>query len=139
MEDLRNYRNLLAGRDNLRDRIDALSESMYAARTSGMSDVPTHDGGNHYEDKLIDDIVTKKRLKVNDSINAAMITMIERGLSVLCREERIVLERWYILPKNGSFMEDLKKELFCEKSKLYDIRDAALRNFTIAMYGITEL
>lgn len=59
------------------------------------------------------------------------------GLAVLDGEERLVLERFYIHRAKGN-VERLCDELHLEKSRVYELKDKALRHFTIALYGLTE-
>lgn len=49
-----------------------------------------------------------------------------------------MLQRFYITPCIGG-VERLCRELAIEKTTAYRWKDSALRNFTITMYGLTEM
>ena len=64
----------------------------------------------------------------------AWVQIVDRGLSILAKEERQILRRLYIYPeKNG--LQRLCDELGMEHSSIYRRRDKALQTFTLALYG----
>ena len=65
------------------------------------------------------------------------MAQVDKALSVLDDEERLVLDRFYIHRTKDSVGE-LCDRLNLEKTAVYDRREKALRHFTIALYGITE-
>lgn len=66
------------------------------------------------------------------------IALVDLGLSGLDSTELLVLDRFYINPiKKGA--EKLMEELGYEKSKVYELRNQALYNYTIAQFGSIEL
>ena len=65
------------------------------------------------------------------------IDLVDAGLEILSEEERLVLDRFYVHPARGN-VDRLCGELCIEKSQAYSKKDAALRHFTISLYGGTE-
>ena len=65
------------------------------------------------------------------------VKTVDRALATLSEEERLVLRRLYICQEKGN-VDRLCEELHLEKASVYRRRDAALRQFTIALYGGLE-
>jgi len=59
-------------------------------------------------------------------------------MGVLTPEEKQILHRLLIYPEKRA-LERLSLELGIEQSSIYRKRDDALRHFTLAYYGVTEL
>lgn len=135
--DLKKYRAMSESLTNIPERIRAL-ESRFKSIKSGSSDsTPVQGGGNKAEGAIIDNIVERERLKWLYYADRRLVRLIERGLSALSQEERLVIDLFYIdRPKN--YMEELMAQLGYEKTQIYRIKDAALYKFTVTMYGITE-
>lgn len=69
----------------------------------------------------------------------AWVEIVDAGLAVLDEGERLVLERFYIYRTRGS-IDRLCEELgILNPAGVYKRKDKALRHFTIALYGITEI
>ena len=63
---------------------------------------------------------------------------IERGLAVLDKDERKILERMYIFPEAGAVQRIMDDYNLAETSSAYKRVNKALLRFTVAMYGATE-
>ena len=72
------------------------------------------------------------------SVESAQIyvNIVDRGLSVLDPDDRIILERFYIAGQRGSD-KALAAEFSTDVHTIQQQKDAALRRFTIALYGCT--
>lgn len=138
MEDLKLHGKRIISVQNLRDEIEALECEKISAK--GISDSTPVMGGdiNKQDSKLVDIISLQKRLGMQLAAVERHVNRVERALGALTRDERKVIERFYLDPQNYS-MKRLQEELMYEKSKIYEIKDDALYNFTIALYGITDL
>ncbi len=136
-EDLRNYNCHKTGMINIPEKLIALNHQMTAVKGSSFSSVPTRGGGTQMEDRLLDVIVEKSRLESTYQAKKRLVSMIEKGLSVLTGQERMVLDWMYITPRNNR-VEGLMSELGYEKSQVYRLKDAALYKFTTAMYGLID-
>lgn len=58
-------------------------------------------------------------------------------LAVLEKEELDILHRFYITPERG-IAEKIAAERNVDVKTVYRRKDAALRRFTLALYGMTE-
>ena len=94
-------------------------------------------GGNRQEEQLLDNMMNRQELTWQLRQTESWLDTMERALMSLPREERLVLERFYIRQEKGS-VERLCTELGAETSTVYRKRDKALRKFTIALYGCEE-
>ena len=79
-----------------------------------------------------------KKLKTSLVYATDWVSKVERGLSALSDEDRLILDRFYINPAKGN-VDRLCGELHLEKSTVYDRKDKALRRYTLARYGCVEI
>ena len=94
--------------------------------------------GNTYDDKILTCIARKEELcRVLDRARLA-VQEVNGALQILTPEEQKVLEIIYMSSERGGQMERLCEEFNINKTSAYNRRDAALRKFTIAMYGCIE-
>ena len=89
------------------------------------------------EDALLDNMVKRQQLQWSLEQTRSWTQTVNRALSGLEPEERLILQQLYILPQSGS-MEELTGKLGVEKSSIYRRRDRALRKFTLSLYGREE-
>ena len=132
--DIKDYRYQKSSIASLEKKIKDLNESMTALKGSATDKTHVSGGGSKYEDNLINCIVIKERLKFNLQVVTKSVAMIERGLESIPKAKRQVLEHFYV----GGYKK-IMSEYNVEKSEAYRMRNDALREFCIAMYGITEL
>ncbi|MPN06764.1 hypothetical protein SDC9_154021 [bioreactor metagenome] len=135
IHDLKSYNSYIRSLDNLKERLIMLEKRFESARTASISSAPMHGGGNRYEDAMIDIIVEKENLKLSIDIENRKVKLIERGLSALTEEGKYILSTFYISrPKNH--IDVICEKLNMEKTTVYRVKDAALRQFTLEEYGI---
>lgn len=137
-EELRSYAKLRNAQRNLRDRIEMLEARKLAARTSSVSAVPLHGGGNRYEDKLLDTIVQLDGLRAELAATDAMLALIERGLDALTCDERLVLDKFY-MNRTARYIDELCDTLAVEQASIYRMVKRALYNYTVAAYGVGNM
>ena len=65
-----------------------------------------------------------------------LANIVDRALSALDPDDRIILERFYIAGQRGSD-KALAAEFSTDVHTIQQQKDAALRRFTIALYGCT--
>ena len=99
---------------------------------------PVKGGGSPWEDRQINMIVRIEKLKTSLGYARDWVARVERGLSVLSDEERLILDRFYINPSKGN-VDRLCEDLHLEKTAVYCRKDAALRHYTLARYGCVEI
>ena len=111
-----------------------MEAAAYTVRSVQLDKLPVHGGSSRRESDLIDNIDRRGRLQANLELARQKARRIERGLSVLTPQERLVLERFFIR-RTRDYMDRLCEELSCETAQIYRIKDSGLRKFTLAMYG----
>lgn len=138
IDDLREYGALKESLGTLPEEIRALEEDMQLVKGTRYDKTPVEGGASGYEERLINYIDRKGRLEQNLGLAQARVERIERGLSVLTDNERLVLTRFYI-HREPRYLDRLCGELGYEMRNIYKIKDAALRKFTLAMYGVRDI
>ena len=135
--DLRTYPERKAAIENIRERIEILEEQFTSLK--GIStDTPVMGGMSRQEEKMLDNISEREKLSSSLKIAENLVKLTEKGLDVLEKRERQVLEGFYF-ERSENNVERLCRELNVEKSTLYRIKDSALVKFTRASYGVVEL
>ena len=86
---------------------------------------------------MLSNIVHREELERALEQAKLWVDIVDGGLGVLDDEERLVLDRFYIHRGKGN-VSRLCEELAVEQSSIYRRRDAALRKFTVALYGCAE-
>lgn len=119
------------------EEIRMYEEAFNGIRSASADSTPVAGGGSTREDMLLSNIVKREELGAALKQARRAVAIVDRGLEVLTEEERLILDRFYINPAKGN-VERLCGELGIEQSSAYRRRDAALKHFTIALYGITE-
>lgn len=136
-KELRTYTALKESIRNVQDRIDWIESQKTSIRSASCGTAPVQGGGNKYEDRLLDMIVTQERLRLTLEADRVRLGLIERGLAVMSEQERKVLLT-FAAHRSGEAVEILTGEIFVERAQIYRLWDQALYRFTIAEYGITE-
>lgn len=136
---LKDYNSRLNAFDSLKEQISALEDSFKAVRSAQTDKLPIQGGNlNNREEMLIENIAKREELNINLELVNREIEITEKGLSVLSDTERKILNLFYMERPKG-YIDRLCDELFISKTELYRQKDAALKKFTIACYGIVEL
>ena len=138
IEDLREYGALKESLGTLPEEIRALEEDMQLVKGTRYDKTPVEGGASGYEERLINYIDRKGRLEQNLDLAQAKVERIERGLSVLTENERLVLTRFYI-HREPRYLDRLCGELGYEKTAVYGLKNRALKRFTLAMYGVVDI
>ena len=120
------------------EQLKALEMSFSSVRAARTDGTPVKEGGNKREDALINNIVMRQELERNLEIVEAEMKITEKGLSVLNEEEKTVLYKFFI-NRPRRHVEELCESLNYEKTRVYEIKEIALRKFTLSCYGIVEL
>ena len=136
-EELREYVAKRTALESIPAEIVQLRSEM--SRLGGSSSsVPVKGGGSRWEDRQINLIVKCDKLESSLAYVSAWVEKVERGLSVLSTEERLILDRFYINPAKGN-MDRLCGDLHLEKSAVYERMHAALHRYTLGRYGCIEI
>ena len=139
IERLRAYEARLSSLTLIPEQIKALELGFTSIRSARADATAVRGGeGNKREEALIDNIVMREELANNLKIAEREIEITERGLAELTDEQRTILEMFYIDRPRGH-IEKLCEELYLEKSRVYTLKEDALKKFTIACYGVADI
>lgn len=123
----------------LDEQIENLNMQFAAIRGARTDGEPVKgSNGNRREDMLLSNIVMRDELKANKQIAGREIEITEKGLAALTKEERRILEVFYI-SRSYNHVSRLCQELSVEKSEVYRRKNDALEKFTIACYGVVRI
>lgn len=135
--DLRTYPQRKEAVINTQERIKALEEHFISLK--GIStDTPVMGGMSRQEEKMLDNIAERERLTESLKIAKKLVELTEKGLSVLDERERKIIDGFYF-EKSDNNVERMCEKFHLEKTRLYELREIALKKFTIAMYGTVEI
>ena len=139
IERLNKYQARQTALESLTEQIKTLEQNYTAIRSATTDGTPTHGGHeNKREEMLIGNIATREELQCNYEIAAHEVEITEKALATLTQEQQRILYKFYIM-RNRGHVEDLCQELCVEKSRVYTLKDEALKKFTIACYGVVEI
>lgn len=93
--------------------------------------------GNGREEMLLNCIVQKDELQRALERTRLAVDAVEHVLGKMGGEDGLILERLFLHPERGA-VDRLAGDLALDVKTVYKRRDAALRRFTIAMYGAVE-
>ena len=124
--------------DRAKEELYRLELDMSRIRSATTDGTPVSGSGSSTrEDAMVNNITRREELKRAMKEARAWVEIVEGGLAVLDDEERHILDRFYIHRAKGN-VERLCNELHLEKSRVYELKDNALRHFTLALYGVVE-
>ena len=138
IDKLKQYAARKSAVQSIPEEIRRLEMSISGIRSSTSDGTPVKGGGSGKEDIYLSNIVRRQELERSLENAKSWVAFVQRGLDFLAEDERLILDRFYIYPAKGN-VERLCMELSCEQATVYRRRDAALRKFTICLYGCTEI
>lgn len=121
------------------EQIRALEMNFTSIRAARSDAEPVKDGdGNKRENALINNIMKRQELEKSLEVAKMEIEITERAYETLTNEEKEVLSKFYINRTRG-YLDELCEILNSEKSRIYEIKDTALRKFTLACCGTIDI
>ncbi len=136
-EKLQRYTQMQQAAHNIPQELELLEEAICAIRSARIDGIAVRGGGNNREKMLLDNIVKRQELTQALDRTKRWLATADRALRTLTPEERLVLQRMFILPEKGCIAR-LCQELGVEQSTVYRKRDQALERFTRSLYGAVE-
>ena len=115
-------------------RLESVAQRIRSAQMDGVA-VKRSGGGR--EDMLLNNIIQREELNWSLEQAQQWVGLVDSGLSVLDDEERLILDRFYIRNEKGA-ADRLAGDLAMDVKTVYRRKDAALRRFTIALWGCVE-
>lgn len=137
IEKLKQYEAKKQALTSIPEEIARLESEMRSIRSATADGSPVNGGGSGREDMILSNIVHREELERSLEQAKKWVAMVDGGLEILSAEERLILDRFYIHPATGN-VDRLCGELAVEKPTVYRRKDAALRRFTVCLYGCTE-
>ncbi len=139
VDKLRGYEAHRRALENIPMEIKRLEDAFAGIRSAATDGTPVSGGGSTREDVMLSNIVHRQELIRTLKQARAWVRIVDTGLAALDEEERLVLDRFYIHRTRGS-VDRLCEELgILNPAGVYKRKDKALRHFTIALYGMTEI
>lgn len=137
VEKLKEYNAKKLSLRSIPEEIRRLESEMQSIRSATADGTPVIGGGSGREDRYLSNIVQREELERSLEQAKMWVALVDAGLDTIGHEERMILDRFYINPAKGN-VDRLCGELGVEKPTVYRRKDAALRHFTICLYGCTE-
>ena len=137
VSELRRYRARRQSLDSMAERRAALEDAFRGIRSAAADATPVQGGANRMEDSLINNIVERERLYWTIEATRRLVELTERGLAGLDERQRTVLEKFYI-DRPPDHVDWLSEHLCVEKSQVYRVKDEALYQFTVSMFGLID-
>lgn len=138
VEKLRLYEAKKRSLQNIPEEIKRLESAMKGIRSATADGTPVSGGGSGREDMMLSNIVQREELERSLDQAKKWVALVDAGLEILSEEERLILDRFYINPAKGN-VDRLAGDLGLDVKTVYKRKDAALRRFTISLYGGTEI
>lgn len=134
---LRDYGVREQSLESVTERITQLNLEMSCVRSATTDGTAVHGGGNGRENALINNIAERDELQRAKQLTTEWLEWVNGALTVLSDAERDLLDKFYVNRQKGH-VERLCEEMNLEKAQVYRRKDAALRKFTLLLYGVTE-
>ncbi|MEG2096774.1 MAG: hypothetical protein RRY65_01250 [Pseudoflavonifractor sp.] len=123
--------------DRTAEEIRRLEDDTTRIRSAVTDSTPVSGGTSTREDMLVNNIARREELHLARKDAVRWVKLVDGALGVLDEEEKLLLDRFYIHRAQGN-IDRLCGELCLEKTRVYERKDAALRHFTLALYGVVE-
>lgn len=136
IEKLKDYRAKKESLSQTNAELARLNQEMMGIKSSLGTEVRI-DKSYSFDDRLINIIARKEELKFAQENTIRWLEIIDNALSALNEEERLILHRFYI-DRDKNSIERLCEELYLERSRVYKLKDRAIRHFTLVLYGVLE-
>lgn len=134
---LRDYAAKEQSLESVAERIAQLQAEMTCVRSATTDSTAVHGGGNYREDALLNNISERTELERAKLSTAEWLEWVNGALTALSDTDKNLLDKFYISKRKGH-VERLCEEMHLEKAQVYKRKDAALRKFTMLLYGVTE-
>lgn len=135
---LRNYEVMQISLITLPEELERLDREATALKSSMNGGEPVVGGRGDPDDRIISNMVRREGIKANIELAQIHVRLVDKGLSALDDDERLILDRMFIHRAQGN-VDRLCQELDIENPPgVYKRKDKALRRFTLALYGRTE-
>lgn len=129
------YKSIKCAVNNISIRINELRDMLLALENPVLKERVQ---GGLMEDKTLSILCEIDRLERILDLRKKDIERMDNALAVLSEEQSRILWEFYI-ENNGGHVERLMQELSLERRTVYYRHDAALKAFTLAMFGLCDI
>ena len=137
VNDLSTHNERKIGLENLKKQKQILEDEFISLK--GISNgTPISGGSSKQENAWINNIAKRSKIENSIEITEKLVELVDNALASLSENERYILELFYI-NRTFDYKDRLCEKFNVEEAQVYRMKDAAIRNFTICMYGITEI
>ena len=133
---LKEYNAKRLALENIPLEIRQQSLTLSSIRSATTDSVPVR-GNSSREDAILNNMTYRAELEESLTRTQRQVSAIEKALSTLNPEERMILDRFFIYPEPKA-AERLVSDLAVDVKTVYRRKDEALRTFTLALYGVFE-
>lgn len=137
IDKLKQYMAMKMSLQTIPAEIKRLELDMRRIRSATSDGSPVQGGGSGREDMMISNIVQREEMERSLEQAEIWVSLVEGALSMLTKEEKQIIDRFYIYPERGA-AERLAGDLRMDVKTIYRRKDDALRKFTLSLYGATE-
>ena len=137
VDKLKGYQKRKHSIESITEEIEELELEFGSIRSSTSGSEPVQGSSGRSEDALLNNIAKREELKRTLEINKKSMDIIDGALAMLDDDAITVLDCFYIRPREN--MEEMCEELGVEQATVYRRKNEALRQFTMALYGIPEV
>lgn len=137
MDKLRQYTAKKQSLNSIPEEIRQLESELVSIRSATGDGTPMPGGGSRREDMLLNNIVRREELERTLEQAKLWVALVDAGMEILNDNERLVLDRFFVHPEMGA-ADRLAGDLGLDIKTVYRRRDAALRRFTLSLYGAVE-
>lgn len=135
--DLRCHEKRKAALESLADEIRELRNRTYGSSAPAADAVPVQGGTSTAEGRWIAAIDELERKKEAYRTTKRRVAAVERGLAALDDQQRLLLDVFFVNRIQGG-ADFLAEKLHLERSRIYELREIAIRDFTMARYGTLD-
>ena len=132
----KDYRSKKESLSQTNAELARLNQEMMGIKSSLGSKIEI-DKSYDFDERLINIIARREELKFAQENTIRWLEIIDNALSALNEEERLILHRFYI-DRGKNSIDLLCEELYLERSRVYKLKDRAIRHFTLVLYGVLE-
>lgn len=134
IEELEKYRPRKQAEKNIPEQIRELESEMTSIKSPGTDNTGGRGGGGRYDDRYLNNIVTRELLAENLKEVKRQLKRMDRALSTLTDEEMEIVISFYMdQEKEAAF--NLADRLNIDRKTVYPRRETALKKLSQAMYG----
>lgn len=136
VSDLRLYGQRKRFLENVDSQLIWLENDFAALKGCATDSEAVEGGASKSEDHLLNNIVKRDKLKQSKRLAKEFVEQVEKTLDMLPKQQKDILTEFFVDRSRGH-IERLMDKMHIEKSRVYELKDEALHNFTILRYGYT--